>query len=43
MSNIAIIEAFEGMPDYRDNQGKRHSLPLSVDHKVIARQAIAIN
>ncbi len=28
MSKIAIIQAFEGLPDYRDNQGKRHSLSL---------------
>lgn len=28
MSEIAIVEAFKGIPDYRRNQGKRHSLPL---------------
>jgi hypothetical protein len=28
MSEIAIIQAFEGMPDERRKQGTRHSLPL---------------
>ena len=28
MSEIAILEAFEGMPDQRRGQGKRHSLQL---------------
>lgn len=28
MSEIAILEAFEGMPDPRRGQGKRHSLQL---------------
>jgi hypothetical protein len=28
MSALAIIQAFEGMPDYRRSQGKRHSLSL---------------
>jgi DDE_Tnp_1-associated len=30
MSEIAILEAFEGMPDGRRGQGKRHSLQLSL-------------
>jgi hypothetical protein len=28
MSEIAIVQAFEGMPDYRRPQGRRHPLPL---------------
>lgn len=28
MSEIAIVQVFEGIPDYRRKQGKRHSLPL---------------
>lgn len=28
MSDIAIVQAFEGMPDYRRRQGRRHSLVL---------------
>jgi hypothetical protein len=28
MSEIALIKAFEGMPDGRRGQGKRHSLQL---------------
>ncbi|NJK58393.1 MAG: transposase family protein, partial [Pleurocapsa sp. SU_5_0] len=28
MSEIAIIEAFSGMPDHRRKQGTRHSLEL---------------
>ena len=28
MSEIAILEAFKGMPDKRRGQGKRHTLPL---------------
>lgn len=28
MSEIAILEAFSGMPDYRRKQGRRHSLQL---------------
>ncbi len=28
MSNIAILEAFSGMPDHRRKQGTRHSLQL---------------
>lgn len=28
MCDTAIIQAFEGMPDYRRTQGKRHSLSL---------------
>ena len=28
MSEIAILDVFEGVPDYRRKQGRRHSLPL---------------
>ena len=28
MSQIALLDVFEGMPDCRRKQGKRHSLPL---------------
>ena len=28
MSQISILEAFEGLPDVRRGQGRRHSLPL---------------
>ena len=28
MSEIALLDVFEGMPDNRRKQGKRHSLPL---------------